>query len=166
MRLIAIILVAVAISSCATPYAPQGYRGGFSEVQLNSNTFRVTFRGNSSTSSERARDFCHLRSAELATQGGFRFYTVAESEEYASTREHTTPLRAVTRTNTTAEHNGYSTWTSRGTATTRFRGGNTYTFSSPRRVQVIQCFNSPPESDSTVYDAEVVSASIAKKYKL
>ena len=45
--------------------------GGFTESQLDTNVFRVTFKGNGYTSPDRAEDMALLRSAELALQHGF-----------------------------------------------------------------------------------------------
>ncbi len=60
----------------------QGFIGGFSEVQLDPQTFRVTFKGNEYTSRERVTDFVLLRSAELALAHGFAYFIITESEDY------------------------------------------------------------------------------------
>ena len=48
----AAILVAIALSvaGCQTPYKPSGLMGGYEELQLSSDTYHITGRGNGYTS--------------------------------------------------------------------------------------------------------------------
>ena len=69
---------AVMIAACATPtpYQPIGARGtgasgGFSDVRLAENRYRVTFAGNSLTTRERVETYLLYRAAELTVQQGF-----------------------------------------------------------------------------------------------
>jgi hypothetical protein len=72
MRLsfLAVIVLALALSGCATPYQKKNPIGGYSETQLGESIFRVSFEGNGYTSRERASDFALLRSAEIAIEMG------------------------------------------------------------------------------------------------
>ena len=63
------------ISSCATSYQSVGFRGGYTETQLNEDVYKVTFRGNMYVSDERASDFITLRGAELALTHDFIYFT-------------------------------------------------------------------------------------------
>ena len=45
------------ITSCATIYQPKNLLGGYSASQINENTWKVTFEGNSYTSKARAANF-------------------------------------------------------------------------------------------------------------
>jgi len=64
-----------------TPYEPyNALRGGYSETALATDVVRVVFRGNSSTSKERAQDLALLRAADLSRQAGFKFFTVLYEE--------------------------------------------------------------------------------------
>lgn len=83
-------VAALGLSACAvtpTPYQPAGApysnaTGGFSEVQLEPNRFRVNFSGNSYTSREVVENFLLLRSAELTlAQGGDWFMAVERDTE-------------------------------------------------------------------------------------
>lgn len=53
------------LAACATGYKPEGFSGGFFELQLSENVYRVSFDGNGYTGSRRAADMALLRSAEL-----------------------------------------------------------------------------------------------------
>ena len=50
--------VPLLVAACATTYQPSGLTGGFDEVQLDTNVYQVSFRGNGYTSAERAADLC------------------------------------------------------------------------------------------------------------
>ena len=77
----------VALASCATPtpYGPasQGGGYGFSEQQIESNRFRITFRGNSLTSRENVENALLYRAAELTVQQGYDHFIVVENDTEA-----------------------------------------------------------------------------------
>ncbi|GIX25986.1 MAG: hypothetical protein KatS3mg122_3217 [Caldimonas sp.] len=78
MRTIAAISLAIFLGGCATTYQPEGFSGGFSETQLDTNVFRVSFRGNGYTRAERAEELALLRSAELTLKNGFTHFVVID----------------------------------------------------------------------------------------
>ena len=49
------------LSGCLTPYQRVGLTGGYDEVQLAENMYRVSFVGNGYTSSDRATNLCMPR---------------------------------------------------------------------------------------------------------
>ena len=57
MRIIITLSIILALAGCATGYEPQGWSGGFSESQLDTNVFNVTFKGNEYTERDKANDF-------------------------------------------------------------------------------------------------------------
>lgn len=80
---------ALLLAACATatPYGPaeQGGGYGFSEQQIEQNRFRITFRGNSSTSRETVENSLLYRAAELTVQQGFDYFVVVENDTEEST---------------------------------------------------------------------------------
>ena len=85
---LALTFVALGLSACATPYQPEGYRGGFSELQLSRSAWRVEFRGNGYTRPARASDFALLRATELVLAAGCTHYEVVSARtgsEYGGT---------------------------------------------------------------------------------
>lgn len=78
------LLALFALAGCATGYHEKGFWGGYSEMQLNTNIYRVTFDGNSHTRIQRSDDFVMLRAGELTLQKGFRFFKVMDSKGYAN----------------------------------------------------------------------------------
>jgi hypothetical protein len=87
-------VAAMGLSACAaypTPYQPVGLRGapasgGFSELQLESNRFRVNFAGNSYTRRETVENYLLLRAAELTLSQGYDWFTTVERDTERRTR--------------------------------------------------------------------------------
>jgi len=50
---------------CATAYQAKGFRGGYNDIQLDENTFRVSFRGNGFTSQDTVITYLLYRCAEI-----------------------------------------------------------------------------------------------------
>ena len=60
-----------------TSYHPSTQlNGGYSETNLAPDIVRIVFRGNSSTSKERAQDIAMLRASDLSLQAGFPYFEV------------------------------------------------------------------------------------------
>ena len=72
------------LAGCATPtpYQPnipgQAQSGGYSEIRIEPNRWRVTFAGNSLTSRETVEAYLLYRSAELTTQQGYDWFAIAD----------------------------------------------------------------------------------------
>ena len=77
------LLLALAFGGCAltggvTRYEPAGSDGGYSELQLGPDLFRVAFQGNPYTSQERVADLALLRAADLALAHGASYFVVLQ----------------------------------------------------------------------------------------
>lgn len=141
------------LAGCATSYQPYSYfgGGGYRDVQLAENVFKVTVEANGLTSNSRATDLALLRSAELAKQHGFKYFIVGASSNDVQSSTYTTP----TTTNVHVNSYGNNAY---GTAQTY--GGQTYTFSFPTPSMTITCFTEKPAFQGMTYDAEIVSKSL------
>ena len=64
------------LAGCATSYHAKGSLGGYSDSQLGQDEYIVYFSGNGFTATERSRDFCLLRAAELTLQKGYTHFVV------------------------------------------------------------------------------------------
>lgn len=144
------------LSGCATPYQPYSYfgGGGYKDVQLAENVFKVTVEANEYTTSARASDLALLRSAELTLQHGFKYFIVGERVDHSYSASYTTPQ--TTNVNITSYGN-----TAYGTANTY--GGQTYNFRFPTPSMTITTFKEKPTLQGTIYDAEMVSTSLRKE---
>ena len=64
-----------------TPYQPaSGSQPGYSDMQIENDRYRITFRGNSSTAREAVEAYILYRAAELTLQNGFDTFTVAHRD--------------------------------------------------------------------------------------
>lgn len=145
------------LASCSTPYQPYSYfgGGGYKDVQLAENVFKVTVEANGYTSSSKATDLALLRSADLALQNGFKYFIVGSTEDHSYSTSYTTPQ--TTNVNVTSFGNQ-----AYGTAQTY--GGQTYNISFPTPSMTITCFKKKPNFQGTVYNAEMVSKSLRSQY--
>ena len=79
----------LALGACATSttYAPANERSayGFSEQRIENDRFRITFRGNSSTTRETVETYLLYRAAELTLENGYDHFVVVEDETERST---------------------------------------------------------------------------------
>ena len=89
-RLLTLAAAALLIAACATstPYGPaengKGY--GFSDQRIESNRYRITFRGNSVTSRETVENALLYRAAELTLFNGYDHFFVVGSDTERSSR--------------------------------------------------------------------------------
>ncbi|MDP3290752.1 MAG: hypothetical protein Q8M43_01845 [Sulfuricurvum sp.] len=171
MRVIAILLVILFLGGCATAYQPQSFSGGFSETQLDTNVFTITFKGNGYTGRDKANDFALLRSAELALEHGFKYFAIVDAQQYSKNSTYTTPTTATTNVNANTYGSAYSygnnttyNGNTYGTATTTVSGGETYNISKPRTSNTIVCFVEKPQSFT--YNAEFLVKSLKQKYRI
>lgn len=74
------IAMLLTIQSCATTYQAKGFSGGYSEAQIDENTYRVNFEGNGYSSKDQVENMLLYRSAELTNEKGFDWFVVNERE--------------------------------------------------------------------------------------
>lgn len=149
----------VGLSGCATPYQSKGFTGGYSEVQLDDNVFKVSFRGNGYTGKERAANFALLRSAEVSLRHGFKYFIIADLSATTRDSSYTAP----TQTTTNMNYNSYGSY-GYGSANSTTSGGQTYHISKPTATNTIVCFKEKPEIQGLVYNAEFLARSLKEEY--
>jgi hypothetical protein len=94
---IAGLAIALALGACttATPYQPAtnsgSARGGYTDQQIDSNRFRVTFAGNSLTSRETVERYLLYRAAELTVQNGFDNFILVTRDTDTKTQTYSSP---------------------------------------------------------------------------
>ncbi len=70
-----------ACSSGPTPYQPAaGYDRGYSEQKIESERYRISFKGNSLTGRETVENYLLFRAAELTLQSGFDIFTIVSRD--------------------------------------------------------------------------------------
>ncbi|HEY2658477.1 MAG TPA: hypothetical protein VGI79_02065 [Caulobacteraceae bacterium] len=95
ITLAAVVSLGAALSACetATPYQPMSAKatqsGGYSDVRIEPDRWKVTFRGNSMTSRETVETYLLYRAAELTVNQGYDWFQTVDrttdkhSETYA-----------------------------------------------------------------------------------
>jgi hypothetical protein len=85
---------ALGLSACET-YEPTPYQAaatknarGYSETKIESDRYRISFRGNSLTNRETVENYMLYRAAELTLQNGFDTFTIAhrDTDKHSRTR--------------------------------------------------------------------------------
>jgi len=161
MKFNQLFLFAILLTSCATPYQPLSFSGGYNSVALDSNIFKVSFRGNGDTSGERAEDFALLRSAEITIKNGYKYFSIMDKNNSTDYSSFTTPANTIT----TANSYGYGGVTSFQANSTTY-GGQNFLISKPSATNVIKCFKEKPEGQDLIFDAAFLIKSIKSKYQL
>ena len=160
-KLLTILVVAITLCGCATPYQNTGFTGGYSETQLQPNVFSVHFRGNGHTSRQRSSDFALLRCAELTMQNGFTHFVIANSSQDTKTMMYNTGGSS----HTYGTVNTYGN-TSYGSFNTYHSGGTSIPINKPRSSYTILCFKQKPEGNAMALDAAFLANSLRQKYKI
>ncbi len=131
-------------AGCATGYHRQGWTGGgYSESQLQEDTFRVSFKGNAFVDKEKAQDYLLLKCAEITLDHGFDYFIILGEEDSTAVSSYTTP----TNISTQSTSYGTGTYTQHTTGNATITGGDTYYFSKPRSTCIIKCFKGKKPND-------------------
>lgn len=95
--LAAALALTAGLAACATPtpYQPnipgQATSGGYSEMRIEANRWRVNFAGNSLTSRETVEGYLLYRAAELTVQQGFEWFRIVDRGTQAHTQTYVEP---------------------------------------------------------------------------
>jgi hypothetical protein len=91
------LVLAAGLSACVspTPYQPNvrggATSGGYSEVRIEPNRWRVTFTGNTMTSRETVEGYLLFRAAELTLQNGDDWFSIVDRQTDAKSRTYVEP---------------------------------------------------------------------------
>jgi hypothetical protein len=85
-RLLVLAATAVALASCATPYADQGLLGGFDVKELRPDVYRVKFQGNGYTTRESVQVYWLYRCTQLALEKGFAGFEILSDMQFVGRR--------------------------------------------------------------------------------
>lgn len=143
-----ILASALLLCGCAaTPYQPNGLRGGYSEVRLGPDSYTVTFNGNGYSTEAQARSMAMLRGAELCRDAGYGWMAAVKDESKVDRQVYTRP--AQTRINTyvnTSRRGGYAGSTGYVTTTPE----QTTVTERPVAQLEIRCLKANPKGDRRI----------------
>lgn len=80
MKRMLVIIASLMLGACATGYHSKGLTGGYSDAQIDENTYRVSFQGNGYSSKEDVENMMLYRAAEVTDQKGFDWFEVVERD--------------------------------------------------------------------------------------
>lgn len=159
-------LVALILAGCRTPYMaydcePTGEpwpfpgwncKGGYSELELGSETYQVSFSGRN-ISTAKSQDYALLRAAELTLEKGHRYFLVLGTRSQTDVQLHSSPGASQT------------TLVDDGFAFTTGYGGGTSSTRLPQASYVIRVLDDSGEHPNA-YDALMIQRSVRQKYQL
>jgi hypothetical protein len=140
LRWFAIVFSLALLAACTTPYQPMSAFGGYHEIQLAPDIYRVMFFGNGYTNSELAVEYALRRCAELTAQNGYRYFGILAVNDFSAQSSFTIPGSAYTTGNLQVNQFGNTAF---GTYTghTFITPAQTVQFNFPRPVITIKMFN-------------------------
>ncbi len=89
---LALVLVLIGCAEKPTPYQPKADRTGYSQQQLDAQTWRVQFAGNINTTRETVENYLLYRSAEIMLFGGYNKFVMFEKNIENNVRYRATGL--------------------------------------------------------------------------
>jgi len=149
----------ILLAGCATSYQPEGFTGGYSDMRMGEDLYRVSFEGNGYTDPSRAADFALLRAAKLAISNGASHFAVVDSASSSRQGAFTTPQTS----STTGTVNTYGSTATYNAQTTTY-GGQTFIVSKPTAQNLVLLVRDPDEFDGPVYEAGTVAQGIEERY--
>ena len=159
--LIALVLPLL-IWGCATTYQPRGFTGGFSDVQIDQNTVRVSFRGNAMTGRETVETYMLYRCAEITLEKGYDYFVLMDSGTDVQHSTHVSPGSYQSTTTVNSMGSGFATANTSGTYTP----GTVTTYRRFGSNAVIKMFKgTKPENSANAYTAAEVKAYLDPRIK-
>jgi hypothetical protein len=80
-RYILMIIFAVLLVGCVTPYQPMGVRGGYQVLPTAEDQYIISVGGNAYTSPQRVYDYALLKAADLALDHGRQYFSAVVDTE-------------------------------------------------------------------------------------
>lgn len=100
-------LLCICIAGCSSKYGPESYfNGGYSDFQLNDDTYQITFSGNQFTSEAKVRKYALRRAAEITKDNGAKYFLVLSNNLSVETSYYEEPTTVTT--NNTSTFSGIS----------------------------------------------------------
>lgn len=81
----ALLMSLIILSGCSTGYHPAGLNGGFADMALSADTYKVSFRGNGLSSQDHVQSYLLRRCAELTINKGYRYFVVINGNDLVNT---------------------------------------------------------------------------------
>jgi hypothetical protein len=158
----AILAFAILLCSCATAYQPRSFTGGFSDIQIDQNTVRVSFRGNAMTGRDTVETYMLYRCAEITLEKGFDYFVLVDGGTDVQHDTHVSQGSYQSSTTVNSMGSGYATANTTGTYTP----GTVTTYRRFGSTSVIKMFNGEkPANAPNAYTAQEVKSYLDPRIK-
>jgi hypothetical protein len=166
MKSCTILFCAVLVAGCATPYQTNrnlgltGVTGGYSDMLIAENTYRVTVSGNGYTSAPTLDEYLLRRASELTIENGFNYFVISDRNTDIRTVTINQPARTTaTATVDTVAPQVSGTQQVNVTTTTRAASTTNAEFITlVGTVLMVSDENAADLTDQVVFDARIISS--------
>lgn len=149
------------LSGCATSYKQETLTGGFSETELSPNYFRIAFKGNGFTSSEKVSDYALLRASELMIQRNCKNFQILSNNQRIKSEYLVSPQTSTTNASAYMYGNYIN-----GRATTTTHGGNIQAVERATTNLDVQCVNAEANPILGIFDSQFINNALKTKYRI
>lgn len=134
-KIVSILVVVVLLNGCMTPYQPNGLGGGYTDMPLSRDMYKVSFRGNAYTSQDAVQNMILKRCSELTLNSGYKYFIIVASGDNVNTSYYQT---ATTITSSgTGSYSGYgNAYANGGYAYNGYGATNTFSTINPGQTFV------------------------------
>ena len=139
-----IIPLLILLSACSTPYKPSQGGTGYTDTQVNTDSFIVGFKGGAPL---RTKELALLRSAQVALANGYSYFVVTQVDDLSTVHTYSINSQLPTAYSVSSYHLYH-------------HGGEFLTVKKPHFVYTIVCYKDRPETPS--YDARMVIDNISQ----
>ena len=152
MKKFAAVCIALILSACATPYGKYGLLGGFTDAQIDENTFSISVDTNGFTSQQTTSMQALYRAAELTAKNGFDYFFIVNGANNSTSMAMAMPGSSMSNTTINAYGStAYARTTTTSTPTT------VMPLVFPNSTLIIKSFKgTKPEGATNAYDARTV----------
>jgi hypothetical protein len=143
--------------ACATKYQNMNFLGGVDATQIDSNTFRISAKGNAYTRSDRIQNYALMKAAETTLSSGNDYFVILGSQDTTRRGVDVTPGKA---TSTTTITGGIAT------AETHYSDPDITEYVKPGQDLMIRVFKgAKPKDNAAAFDAHEVVSFLGPKVK-
>ncbi|MGN6517124.1 MAG: CC0125/CC1285 family lipoprotein [Rhizomicrobium sp.] len=161
-----ILLVAVGLAACSTPYQEMGLLGGVSATRIDDNTIQISGKGNAYTSAATIQQYVLLKAADETLADGYDFFVLVSASDASRSGAFYVPGQTTSYTTGSASIMGNNVY---GQATTHTYAtpGSAFIFIKPGEDAVIKMYRGvkPADAPPNVYDAYQVEQYLGAQIK-
>ncbi len=87
LKVLTVLSLVTLLLGCAVTYRAEQGSGGYSDKQINENTYEVTFEGNQYNTLDEVRTYLTYRCAELTLEQGLTHFLIVEDASFEDTHD-------------------------------------------------------------------------------